>query len=155
MTNAYIMRILIGLSVILTTLLFSCKNMDNSNVEKWKQEILETEHQFAKMAHEKGVPAAFLAYADNGAVLLRNNKLVIGLDALKEHYSSQGSDTSNSSLTWEPEFIEVSKLGDLGYTYGYYTYTILDSTNKEIVSKGVFHTIWKRQDDETWKFVWD
>lgn len=43
---------------------------------------------------------------------------------------------------------------DLGYTYGHYTYTTVDSTGKRIIYKGIFHSVWKKRDG-VWKFVWD
>jgi len=135
-------------------ILYSCQNEKKGNVNKWKSEIIETEQRFANMAHEKGVAEAFLAFADDEAVLLRNNNLIIGKGALEEYYLVQGLD-ENSSLSWEPEFVEVSESGDLGYTYGYYSFSFLDSTNNKVTSRGVFHTIWKKQNDGSWKFVWD
>ena len=44
---------------------------------------------------------------------------------------------------------------DLGYTYGHYTFSYIDSGGNKIENKGVFHTVWKRQSDGTWRFVWD
>ena len=45
-------------------LLYSCSmEPDKKSMEKWKQEILETEQSFAKMAREEGMKKAFLTYA--------------------------------------------------------------------------------------------
>jgi ketosteroid isomerase-like protein len=63
--------------------------------------------------------------------------------------------TPGSSLVWKPDYVDVSKSGDLGYTYGTYNYTSLDSLGNEQSSSGVFHTVWKRQEDSSWKFVSD
>ena len=56
-------------------------------------------------------------------------------------------------LTWEPDFADVAKSGDLGYTWGRYTYTSFDST--ESPSCGFYVTIWKKQLDGSWRFVFD
>ncbi|MBL7111012.1 MAG: DUF4440 domain-containing protein [Bacteroidales bacterium] len=61
----------------------------------------------------------------------------------------------DASLVWEPEFVDVEESGDLGYTYGSFVFTAKDSTGNDIESKGVFHTVWKRQADGEWRFVWD
>ena len=58
-------------------------------------------------------------------------------------------------LVWKPDYVDVSESGDLAYTYGKYTFTSRDSTGRKVVSKGIFHTVWKRQEDGSWKFVWD
>ena len=141
--------------LVIILLVVSCDTNQSNKIEQWKAEVIETESKFATMAKEKGVPAAFVEFADNHAVLMRNNNLIIGKEALQKYYESQVSDSNSSSLTWEPEFVEVSKSGDLAYTYGYYVFTFVDSTKTEIVSRGVFHTVWKRQIDGSWKFVWD
>ena len=140
-------------TIIIIFIFYSC-TMRN-NIEKWKEEIKETEHDFALMVQKEGVEKAFLAFADEKAVLSRNNNLVIGKNNLKEFFKNQSSTNKNIQLTWKPDFIDVSKSGDLGYTYGKYLYSYTDSSGKLIESTGVFHTVWKKQENSTWKFVWD
>ncbi len=123
-------------------------------MEKWKKEILKAEEDFAAMAEEKGIPRAFLAYAASDAVLLRNDTLIKGREALKNSYTSLEK-SEKVKLTWKPDFVDVSVSGDLGYTYGKYTYTVQDSPGGERTSEGIFHTVWKRQKNGNWKFVWD
>jgi len=123
-------------------------------MERWKKEILETEQNFAKMAMEEGIEKAFLYYAAEDAVLLRNNNLITGKDAISRYFGEEKQE-DKVSLTWEPDFIDVAKSGDLGYTYGKYIFTSTDSNGNKVESKGIFHTVWKRQMDGSWKFVWD
>jgi len=73
--------------------------------------------------------------------------------SMKEVLEAQ--DSENVSLVWEPDFVDVSASGDLAYTYGKFIYTLTDSLGKDQVMEGIFHTVWKRQTDGTWKFVWD
>ncbi len=133
----------------------SC-NMETKeeSMEKWKDEIRETELNFAKMAKEEGVAPAFLAYAAEDAVLLRNNKVIVGKDAIRTYYENQ-STNKDVDLTWKPDFIEVAESGELGYTYGHYTYSFVDSSGSRVENIGIFHTIWKKQPDGKWLFVWD
>ena len=70
--------------------------------------------------------------------------------------SSGFTETADSKyLKWKPDFVDVAASGDLGYTYGHYTYSYIDSTGKAAEDKGIFHTVWKRQPDGNWRFVWD
>jgi len=124
-------------------------------IEKWKNEILETEQEFAKMAKKEGIKMAFLEFAAEEAVLMRNNKLVVGKSAIKVHFENQSAKNTNVSLTWRPDFVDVSIAGDLGYTYGEYIYSFTNSEGNFIKNKGIFHTVWKRQENGAWKFVWD
>lgn len=141
--------------ILFAFLLVACDSSENKgDIEKWKKEILQTEADFAKMAEEEGIPEAFLFYADEDAVLLRSNKLVKGKKAIAENYKDR-QNKNNISLTWKPDFVEVSAAGDLAYTYGEYEYKIIDSMGLENTSTGVFHTVWRRQEDGSWKYVWD
>jgi ketosteroid isomerase-like protein len=37
----------------------------------------------------------------------------------------------------------------------HYTFTFTDSLGSKNEATGVFHTVWKRQSDGSWRFVWD
>ena len=140
----------------LLLLIFSCQTSSEKDLQdKWKQEIIQAEKDFAKMAEVDGIPKAFLHFASDEAVLLRNNALVKGKQAIEARYKGKLEKDDNVSLVWAPEFVDVSVSGDLGYTYGPYTYTSLDSLGNKTENKGVFHTVWKRQKDGSWKYVWD
>jgi ketosteroid isomerase-like protein len=111
-------------------------------------EMQQTDVDFSNYSKEKGIKKAFLEYMEDDGVLLRPNKLpIIGADAVE--FLSNMND-SLIELTWEPHGGDVSKIGDMGYTYG--VYTLKDSEN---ISKGTYVTIWRKQKDGNWKFVLD
>jgi len=140
------------LAILLFLFIQACTSNEDQ-LEKWKNEIVETEKEFSAMAQKEGIPAAFVAFAAEDAVLMRNNSLIIGKEALSESF--QGSGTENVSLSWKPDFVDVAESGDLGYTYGQFIYTSTDSLGNDSLQEGIFHTVWKRQSDGSWKFVWD
>lgn len=132
-------------------LLDSCKNVDNINVAK--NEILQTEKAFEKMASEKGLAEAFYYFADENAAIRRgNDSLIIGKEKIKLYYDKNIN--PNAKLSWTPDFIYVSDCGTLGYTYGKYVYRIQNKDGKIIENKGIFHTVWKKQNNN-WRYVWD
>jgi ketosteroid isomerase-like protein len=135
-------------------LIIGCQNSSTKGNEEWKSEILQAEKAFSALSKEKGVQAAFEAFADDEVVLLRGDKLINGLANMSAYFeNSKGP--NKVSLTWEPTFVDVSESGDLGYTYGNYLYISTDSLGVSSESTGIFHTVWKSQSDGTWKFVWD
>ena len=130
-------------------------NVKNDNIEKWKREITETEQEFSAMAAKEGIQKAFLTFAAEDAVVLRNDTLIKSKESLRNYYNKQESGQDSVSLTWKPDFVDVSAAGDLGYTYGKYLYTTTDSEGNAKSVEGIFHTVWKRQPDGKWRFVWD
>jgi ketosteroid isomerase-like protein len=127
--------------------------VDQKQIQKAKEEILQTERDFESMAGSKGIPEAFSYYADSSACLNRGGIIVHGKDSIRIFYSAPGY--KEVQLEWDPDFVEVSASADLGYTYGNYTSTIRDSAGRMIRSEGVFHTVWKRQAGGEWRYVWD
>lgn len=150
------MRFLFSIVSILTIILTSCSSgPSEETLQGWKNEILETEKQFADLAQVDGIPKAFLTYAAEDAVLMRNNSLIIGKTAIAKEFETQRASGNTTSLNWKPDFVDVSSSGDLGYTYGTFVYTSQDSLGQINELEGVFHTVWKRQADGSWRFVWD
>jgi ketosteroid isomerase-like protein len=150
------MKNLLQILFMLLVVLPSCStNRKEESIEKWKNEIVATEKAFVEMAAKEGIPAAFKSFAANDVVVLRNKKLIIGKEAMTQFYQKSYPSKGKETLNWEPDFADVSASGDLGYTYGKFAYTTTDSLGQTQVYNGIFHTVWKRQEDGKWKFVWD
>ncbi len=142
------------LALLVSVLLVSCVSTTNrEQKEKWKKEIMQTEEDFCTMVAEDGIGKAFIYYAADSAVLMRSNRLIKGKDAIRATYENLKSE--QIKLDWKPDFVEVSASGDFAYTYGKYVFEEVDSIGNVSTQKGIFHTVWMRQADGSWKFVWD
>lgn len=140
--------------MILAFLLSSCATNDpQKNSEKWKSEIVQVEQEFNDMAQAEGLVAAFHYYAAPDGVIRRKKNVIKGKSAIKAWYANDVR--PNETLTWKPTFVEVSDSGDLAYTYGDYVFRSIDSTGSVRENTGIFHTVWKRQPNGEWRFVWD
>jgi len=144
----------IYITFILSMILIGCnKSKTNGNITLWKSEVLKVEQDFNDLAQKIGLADAFYKYAANDGVIRKSGKLVEGKVAIQAWIKNDVR--PNETLTWEPTFIDVSSSGDLAYTYGDATFTFIDSLGKKKEKTSVYHTVWKRQEDDTWKFVWD
>ncbi len=121
--------------------------------ERARNEVLEAERLFAQMAQRDGVMEAFLHYAADSAVLIRGNQAFKGKEGIRAYFEENPN--KNVQLNWRPVFVEASEGGDMAYTYGPYIYTAQDPEGFNIRLEGIFHTVWKRQADGQWKFVYD
>ncbi len=134
-------------------LLGSCQSEEKTDLEALKAEIRAAEKAFNDMAAESGVKEAFLSFSAEDAVLNRGGQMIKGRSAIGEYFDAQPFDSVR--LQWTPEFVDVSTSGDLAYTYGPFTFSAVDSTGQTLGSQGFFHTVWKKQADGSWKFVYD
>jgi ketosteroid isomerase-like protein len=133
----------------------SCvKKAEQTSPETLKAEVFKAEDDFRNMAQTKGIQEAFYTFADSNAVMKRDNdSLIQGKEAIKEFFSDPKF--KKATVTWKPDFVDVSNDGTLAYTYGKYVWTTTDSVGNKQDFKGRFHTVWKKQKDGRWKFVWD
>lgn len=138
--------------IISSILLLGCN--PNVDTDTLKKEVEKTEKAFNNYASTKGIAAAFYEYAAVDAVIKReNDTLIKGKEAIKIYYNNPKY--SKANVTWKPDFIDLSEDGTMAYTYGKYIWTTIDSTGNKKEFKGVFHTVWKKQKDGNWKYVWD
>ena len=142
--------VLLFLVVICTT---SCETKIKSKLEL-EAEVFKAENDFKNLSLTKGISEAFYTFADSNAVIKReNDTLIHGKENIKKYYSNQKF--KKASVTWKPDFVEVSTDGAMAFTYGKYIWTVEDSLGNKKDFKGVFHTVWKKQKDGSWKYVWD
>jgi len=143
-----------NLIVLLLILLPGCQSENiESKIEKWKAEVANAEKAFCDMAQKEGLARAFEYYAAEDGVLRRRNKIVKGKVAIANWYKDDVK--PNETLVWKPTYIDVSESGDLAYTYGNFTFTYPDTLGNMKQNNGIFHTVWKRQDNGEWRYVWD
>ena len=117
-------------------------------------ELARTEREFLECASSRGFGEAVHAYiAEDGFVA---NSLTLGRAAHGERLKAESAKATKRDrdvIRWQPLHAEVAASGDLGYTWG----VAESAPTKEGPFKpyGVYVTIWRRQADGTWKFVYD
>ena len=119
-----------------------------------KAELIQTEGEFFEFALGHGFSEAVHVYiAEDGFVA---NSLTLGRAAQGERVkveSAKAPKHDRDVIRWQPLHAEVAASGELGYTWG----VAESATTKAGPFKpyGIYVTIWKRQADGKWKFVYD
>lgn len=146
---------IIPIFIMLIMSLLACKSahLSSVNLEQAKAAVRQAEKDFNDLAASEGIATAFYTFAAEDAVINRGGKIIQGKEAIKVFYDKDSYKTAK--LTWAPDFVEVSKSGDLAYTYGKFTFSGTGADGKAVSSEGIFHTVWKRQKDGKWRFVYD
>ena len=116
--------------------------------------IRNTEKQFQDDLNKMGAAFAFEKYAALDAVIKRqNDSLIYGPKAIRQFYSNEIYKTAKAQ--WSPDYIDVSSDGTMAYTYGKYQWKMTGKSGEALEYHGIFHTVWKKQPDGAWKYVWD
>jgi len=106
---------------------------------------------FARAAGVEGVAQAFRDYAaPQGMIFPQGANPVTGRDKI-----FQLMQQNRGALTWTPRGADISRAGDLGYTWGEYQFHEGTTNAPSPVHYGKYLTIWKRQPDGEWRFVAD
>jgi|GEM_PF-906671 len=135
------------------------KKIDLSNVDDITKQVVNTEVAFSNESVENGIPEAFYRFIDDDGIALS----AAGPPRTKETFAKmiaaakkkKKNDDRKSKLEWEPIYSHVSKSKDMAYNYGPYEYTITKAKGITQCFYGYFVTVWKRQLDGSWKFVFD
>lgn len=127
-------------------LLFSCSEKKTVSDP---QVLIDADVAFSDYSVQHGLQAAFVEFAHDSVVLLKNNQMpIIGKQNLIKSY--EGRNDSNLSLTWEPAKAIIAESGELGYTYGFWTFVAQSDT-----THGTYLTIWKKNANGQWKYIAD
>lgn len=129
--------------------LSSCSQKNPDNTEKWKQEIAKADIAMSDLSAKEGFFRALSKYATDDFVKFSSgNHPIIGK---KEFDDSTKNDPGPLTLSWSPEKTEVAASGDLGYTWGNWKFAVNDTTTRY----GNYFTVWRKQDDGSWKMALD
>ena len=111
--------------------------------------LIDADSAFSDYSLKHGYQKAFIEYADDSVVLLKAHRMpIIGKQSLIDSY--KGSNDRNQLLTWKPARAIIANSGELGYTYGFWTFIVKNDT-----SRGKYLTVWKKNTNGQWKYIAD
>jgi ketosteroid isomerase-like protein len=124
------------------------------NLSPDEKDLIKTELQFSQYSLKHGMAGAFFNYIDDNGIALSASGPQ-KKDFYRQKMIKKPLEGWKSQLQWYPIFTSVSDSGDLGYNFGPYEYNITNPTGKSRIFYGYFITIWKKQANGSWKFLFD
>ena len=113
-----------------------------------REALLERDRNYASAQRKQGLAAVYPVYAGRDVRLYRPGSLpFVGVQAATDALAT----TSKGRIKWKPDSGDVSRAGDLGYTYG--TFEVTDDA-KNVIEKGSYVRIWKKRNG-MWRIVMD
>jgi ketosteroid isomerase-like protein len=109
--------------------------------------LVEAEKKFYETGQEKGTRAAFLEFLAEDGIVFRPGP-VNG----KELWGKR--DETGLDLVWEPTFAVIARSADFGYDTGPAKWRA-NKKEEKFTGHGQFISIWKKQQDGSWKVALD
>ena len=112
------------------------------------------DREAATMAMEQGMLIYDETFFMEDAIQLDDGKQMIddGIFAIKLDHQDLPPDLS---VTWAPQGAEIAQSGELGYTWGRWSNVTYAADGTMLDTYGKYVTIWKKQDDGSWKIAID
>jgi ketosteroid isomerase-like protein len=135
--------------IIIAAIIFSSCNSNQPDASvQASEQIWSADTAMSNLATREGFYQALLKYADDSVIVPREGKLpMIGKAEVAKGWAER---PMIKELTWKPIRAEASQSGEIGYSFGYAIYQGKDTTTYTN-----YCTIWKKQNDGSWKFVYD
>ena len=114
--------------------------------------LFNLEARFAKDVAERGGAAFAQWFAPDGVILSNGVAPVVGQVAIAKSSTWSPKDYQ---LVWTPTDAVMDPSGDTGYTWGQYHGHGKDANGNPVETSGRFITIWRKQQDGTWKVALD
>lgn len=118
-----------------------------------ESQLMQADRDFAAAVAEGGAEVWAAWFDPQGAMIQPRAGEISGTASIRS--AMAGLDEPGVSLEWEPYSADIAASGDLGYTVGRYTSRGPGEGDAEVVSHGLYVTIWRRQADGSWKVAMD
>jgi ketosteroid isomerase-like protein len=121
---------------------------------KGPEAIRKADGDWLKAIQSKDLVRVLAFYRDDAEWLLRDTPPIVGKKGIQTTWSGLFA-MPGSWIQWDPRTADVSVSGDLGYSMGTYEMRFSDQKGKEVIQKGSYVTVWKRDVDGAWKLAVD
>ena len=116
--------------------------------------LRNTDIAWSETAAKKGYHQSRLDFAANDAIdMLEGSMPLMGIDAIRKFVETHPD--SDFVMSWHPVTADVAASGDLGYTFGSWKMVMKLKEGKDTTMFGDYLTVWKKQEDGSWKYVVD
>jgi len=114
--------------------------------------ILAADAAWLRIYQEKDLAKSVAFCDEQGSMLAPDAPIATGKNAIAKVIAD---DFAHENITWHANKVGVARSGDLGYTSGTTEMNLKDASGKTVAYKGKYLTVWKKQEDGSWKVLYD
>lgn len=119
---------------------------------KAEDAILAADAAWLKVYQAKDLAKSVAFCDEQGSMLAPDTPIATGKDAIAKVIAD---DFIHDNIMWHAIKVGVARSGDLGYTSGATEMNVKDASGKTVVYRGKYLTVWKKQEDGSWKVLYD
>jgi len=116
--------------------------------------IRDIETEWNKAVAAKNVAQSISCYSDDASILVPNQPIGNGIDAIRAFYT-QYLAAPGLSHAIQTAKVDVARGGDLAYSQGTYAMSMDGPKGKPITDKGKYVAVYRKGSDGIWKVVAD
>ena len=138
--------------IILIALLATFMGCDQTKIDKKAEgeKIMQLSKEWAQIVATKDVDKIVSYWANDAFVMQEGQAPLKGKQAIRQMVE-ESFKIPGFSISWQPESVEVSDNGDMAYMIENTQVSFSDSTGKTITLKNKAVSIWRKQQDGSWK----
>jgi ketosteroid isomerase-like protein len=114
--------------------------------------ILAADAAWLRVYQEKDLAKSVAFCDEQGSILAPDAPIATGKNAIAKVIAD---DFAHENITWHANKVGVARSGDLGYTSGTTEMNLKDASGKTVAYKGKYLTVWKKQEDGSWRVLYD
>jgi len=145
------MKIIIPIVFFVT--IMSC-NQTKVDKKAEGEKIMQLSKEWSQTVATKDVDRIVSYWADDAFVMQEGQAPLKGKQAIREMVE-ESFKMPGFNISWQPESVEVSDAGDMAYLIENAQVSFNDSTGKQVSIKNKAVSIWRKQQDGSWKNVVD
>ena len=140
------MKRVAGLACLLAFLNIGCE--ETSDLETERETLLQVDRDFSAMSEAEGAVAAFYNYSSDDIILLPPGRAIReGRQVIYEEDSAEGFP---GRLIWIPEDANIARSLDLGWSWGWWIFSLENDDGEDIERRGKYLFVWEKENEE-WK----
>jgi ketosteroid isomerase-like protein len=142
-----------GLLTLIFTSLAGCNDPRIDTIAEGER-LMQISRDWSNYAATDSIDKILSYWADDAVIMSPGQPPIKGKKAIREMIEGS-SKIPGFKISWEPFSVVVSKSGDLAYMIEQNQITVNDSLGNPITESNKSVTIWRKEDDGSWKNIVD